>query len=148
MCVACFSGGFTPSLSMNSRMWTQCSVNWPTCWASRPSGRADTTRLMLVGDPKQSIYRFRRADVTVWTAVQRDFRDKGLGAVVTLEENYRSVAPILDFVDAVIGPILDQPAQRRGSCRLRGPVRAGSRDADGWAFRPRRGVDCRAPGCR
>lgn len=36
------------------------------------SGRADTTRLMLVGDPKQSIFRFRRADVAVWTRVRRE----------------------------------------------------------------------------
>src|SRR5690606_26354225 len=45
------------------------------------SGRADTTRLMLVGDPKQSIYRFRQADVTVRTGVQRDFRDLGFRRV-------------------------------------------------------------------
>ncbi len=73
------------------------------------SGRADTTRLMLVGDPKQSIYRFRQADVTVWTGVQRDFRDQGFGRVIPLERNYRSVAPVLGFVDAVIGPVLDLP---------------------------------------
>jgi ATP-dependent helicase/nuclease subunit A len=72
------------------------------------SGRADTTRLMLVGDPKQSIYRFRRADVTVWTAAEREFR-AGAGLVVPLEENFRSVEPILGFVNAAIGPILDRP---------------------------------------
>ncbi len=70
--------------------------------------RPDTTRLLLVGDPKQSIYRFRRADVTVWRDVERDF-EAGHGDVVTLVENFRSVPPVLAFVDAVIGPILDQP---------------------------------------
>ena len=43
------------------------------------SGSPETPRLMLVGDPKQSIYRFRRADVTVWSAVERDFRERELG---------------------------------------------------------------------
>jgi ATP-dependent helicase/nuclease subunit A len=70
---------------------------------------ARTTRLMLVGDPKQSIYRFRRADVTVWSAVERDFRQRGWGDVVTLEDNFRSTAPILGFVDATIGRVLDAP---------------------------------------
>ncbi len=73
------------------------------------SGRRDTTRLMLVGDPKQSIYRFRRADVTVWTSVERDFREPALGMVVPLEVNYRSVGPLVGFVEQVIGPILDAP---------------------------------------
>ncbi len=74
------------------------------------SGRQETPRLMLVGDPKQSIYRFRRADVTVWSGVERDFRDRALGMVVTVAENFRSDAPILGFVDATIGKLLDQPA--------------------------------------
>lgn len=73
------------------------------------SGRADTTRLMLVGDPKQSIYRFRGADVTVWRSVERAFADRKLGQVVALQESFRSVAPILAFVDATVGPVLDQP---------------------------------------
>jgi ATP-dependent helicase/nuclease subunit A len=72
-------------------------------------GRADTTRLMLVGDPKQSIYRFRRADVTVWRGVERDFREAGLGRVVTLEESFRSVPTIVGFVDASVGAVLAQP---------------------------------------
>ncbi len=74
------------------------------------SGRADTPRLMLVGDPKQSIYRFRRAEVTVWRAVERDFREHGHGRVVALDENYRSTAAILGFVDATVGALLEQPA--------------------------------------
>lgn len=73
------------------------------------SGDDSATRLMLVGDPKQSIYRFRRADVTVWRSVQRAFAEDGLGVVVALQENFRSVAPILGFVDAAIGPVLDSP---------------------------------------
>lgn len=73
------------------------------------SERTDTPRLMLVGDPKQSIYRFRRADVTVWTAVEHDFREKDLGLVVDVAENFRSTSPILGFVDATVGSILDRP---------------------------------------
>ncbi len=72
-------------------------------------GRADTTRLMLVGDPKQSIYRFRRADVTVWTQVRRDFADRAHGKVVDLNHNFRSTSRILGFVDATVGKLMEQP---------------------------------------
>ncbi len=71
--------------------------------------RTDTTRLMLVGDPKQSIYRFRRADVTVWTRVQREFEHEGYGNVVTLRHNFRSTDNILGFVDATAGKLLERP---------------------------------------
>jgi ATP-dependent helicase/nuclease subunit A len=69
-------------------------------------GAVGATRLMLVGDPKQSIYRFRRADVTVWRRVERDFQERRSGTVVALEDNFRSVAPVLGFVDATIGRLL------------------------------------------
>jgi len=77
--------------------------------AEPASGRTDTTRLMLVGDPKQSIYRFRRADVTVWRSVEREFTEHGTGRVLALDESFRSVAPVLGFVDATIGQLLDRP---------------------------------------
>jgi ATP-dependent helicase/nuclease subunit A len=70
--------------------------------------RSGGTRLMLVGDPKQSIYRFRHADVTGWREVERTF-EEGAGALVTLEENYRSTEQILAFADATVGRILDAP---------------------------------------
>ncbi|HEU4565308.1 MAG TPA: UvrD-helicase domain-containing protein, partial [Gemmatimonadaceae bacterium] len=81
------------------------------------SGRADTTRLVLVGDPKQSIYRFRRADVKVWRAVERDFTERGWGAVLPLAENRRSVPGVLGFVDHAIGKLLDTPLGGDGQMR-------------------------------
>lgn len=70
----------------------------------------EPSRLILVGDPKQSIYRFRRADVTVWNGMSDRFAPgSGIGTVVPLTENFRSKAAILGFVDAVIGRQLDEP---------------------------------------
>lgn len=73
------------------------------------SERSDTPRLLLVGDPKQSIYRFRRADVTSWHVVERHFASGTLGRVITLPDNFRSRQPILDFVHQVLGPCLNAP---------------------------------------
>lgn len=75
------------------------------------------TRLMLVGDPKQSIYRFRRADVTVWNEVERRFGEGGCGRVIQLAENRRSVAPVLAFVEQCIGPALDEPVDMDAGMR-------------------------------
>lgn len=84
----------------------QREIAW---WLAEPEAqRTDTTRLMLVGDPKQSIFRFRRSDVTIWTDVQRRF-ESGAGAVHILDVNYRSQPAILAFADAVLGPVLDTP---------------------------------------
>ena len=67
------------------------------------------SRIMLVGDPKQSIYRFRRADVSVWNAVSSEFSDDSVGRRLELSDNFRSDAAILAFVDAVVGTRLDEP---------------------------------------
>ena len=61
-----------------------------------------------MGDPKQSIYRFRHADVTTWRAAEQLFRGD-VGTVIPLNENFRSTAPILDFVAATAGKLLDTP---------------------------------------
>lgn len=57
----------------------------------RPGG------IFLVGDPKQSIYRFRRADIQVYEFAKS--RMQQCGAVLSLTRNFRSVAPIGDFVN-------------------------------------------------
>jgi ATP-dependent helicase/nuclease subunit A len=73
-------------------------------------------RLCIVGDPKQSIYRFRRADVSVWNAVADDFARRGL-PVVPLDTNFRSRAPLLGFVNATFAPLLDGVPAPGGDAR-------------------------------
>ena len=48
--------------------------------------------LFVVGDPKQSIYRFRRADIQVYELVKA--RLAACGVVLALTRNFRSVRPI------------------------------------------------------
>jgi len=53
--------------------------------------------IFLVGDPKQSIYRFRRADIQVYEFAKSRMAE--YGEVLALTRNFRSVAPIGDFVN-------------------------------------------------
>ncbi|HEX6309445.1 MAG TPA: UvrD-helicase domain-containing protein [Longimicrobiales bacterium] len=55
--------------------------------------------LFVVGDPKQSIYRFRRADMMLYQQVKRRFET--FGAVVELTANFRSRRPIEIFVNSI-----------------------------------------------
>lgn len=65
----------------------------------------DVPRL-VVGDPKQSIYEFRGADVTVFDAVQDEVRARG-GAVLALTVSRRGRAPLVDAVNRLFARILD-----------------------------------------
>ncbi len=53
--------------------------------------------LFIVGDPKQSIYRFRRADITIYESVKRII--EAHGEVVYLDINFRSTDEICDWVE-------------------------------------------------
>ncbi|MXZ31727.1 MAG: AAA family ATPase [Acidimicrobiia bacterium] len=59
--------------------------------------------LFFVGDPKQSLYRFRRADIGLYLQVA-DWA--GPEARETLSRNWRSSAAILDWVNAVFGRLV------------------------------------------
>jgi len=61
--------------------------------------------LFVVGDPKQSIYRFRRADIELYGTA----RDGLGGERVSLVENFRSLPPIIAWVNSVF-PGLMPPA--------------------------------------
>ena len=62
-------------------------------------------KLFLVGDPKQSIYRFRRADVDRYQNVKAVLAAAGVKQV-PLQQCRRSVQPILDFVNAAFAPLM------------------------------------------
>ena len=62
-------------------------------------------RLFIVGDPKQSIYRFRRADVGIYRDVCRRLEQCG-ARPVTLTTSFRSVPQIQAFVNAAFAPVM------------------------------------------
>ena len=60
-------------------------------------------KLFLVGDPKQSIYRFRRADIILYQELCANLAAKGI-ATVYLSHSFRAVKPIQDAVNAAFAP--------------------------------------------
>ena len=54
--------------------------------------------LFVVGDPKQSIYRFRRADIITYNQVKEIIKSSG-GRVVHLSSNFRTVGAIIDWIN-------------------------------------------------
>ena len=73
----------------------------------------DGRTLFLVGDPMQSIYRFRKADVALFLKI----RDQGLADLpvesLQLTDNFRSQAGVVDWVNTVFAKLLpeqDEPA--------------------------------------
>ena len=53
-------------------------------------------RLFVVGDAKQSIYRFRGADVSVFARVRSEIVKNG-GELIRLNDNFRTVEPVLQL---------------------------------------------------
>ena len=80
-----------------------------------PEQRADNWRevipeqgkLFVVGDPKQSIYRFRRADVEQM-ALLRSQMERAEGRTVKLVQNFRSQQPIIDWVNRLFLPWMEE----------------------------------------
>lgn len=89
------------------------------------------THLLMVGDERQSIYRFRGADVRVFRRRESELKARGEG-LHRLAVNYRSRSEIVEFVNRLFGSELffgsrvaglepgrdDAPAEsaQRGSC--------------------------------
>ncbi|MDP1821276.1 MAG: UvrD-helicase domain-containing protein, partial [Acidimicrobiales bacterium] len=88
--------------------------------AADPAGAAATGwpdvevapgRLFVVGDPKQSIYRFRRADISTFLAAKDRFTPEAGGAV-ELTANFRTVQPIIGWVNATFGALMAEAPEQ------------------------------------
>ena len=64
-------------------------------------------KLFIVGDPKQSIYRFRRADLGVYQDVKTRLQDHGV-ASVALTTSFRAVPSIQKLVNRAFAPLMSQ----------------------------------------
>ena len=62
-------------------------------------------KLFLVGDPKQSIYRFRRADVVIYEGVKKILLEKG-AQLFHLTTSFRSPPSLQSFVNAAFAPVM------------------------------------------
>jgi ATP-dependent helicase/nuclease subunit A len=94
--------------------------DWRTVVA-RPGG------LFVVGDPKQSIYRFRRADIETYNLVRDRF--ESFGDVLKLDTNFRSTKPIETFVNAHFSNALQASAQQAPFSPMVTEKKAGRKDA-------------------
>ncbi len=95
----------------------QCEILWRLCadaadpvrpwhdWPLRPGS------LFLVGDPKQAIYRFRGADVGSYVAARTRLVASDVGCRLVIGQNFRSFAPILDWVNTHFADRLAQDGQ-------------------------------------
>lgn len=72
----------------------------------------DRNNLFVVGDPKQSIYAFRGADIDVFYQVLEDISSISKDNIVTLDKNYRSVNTVLSFINGIFEKVMSDRYDR------------------------------------
>ena len=85
----------------------QCSLIASLALEGPPAARPG---LFLVGDPKQSIYGWRSADLAAYEGFLERVEAAG-GAVHRLSVNHRSVPAVLEEVERVLAPVMQRRAQ-------------------------------------
>lgn len=72
-----------------------------------PQGRdLEEDKLFFVGDEKQSIYRFRGADVSVFKGLSRELAAQSSEPAVSLNTNYRSEPGLIAFLNRIFRSIM------------------------------------------
>lgn len=80
----------------------------PAQWAFLEAGFAGRSTLMLIGDPKQAIYRFRGGDIETYHQARGQAE-----RVLRLATNYRSDAEVVRGIENLFGPVdLGSPGVR------------------------------------
>ena len=80
-------------------------ANWRECIPSPGS-------IFIVGDPKQSIYRFRSADVTSFLNVKKLFTEE-VGDVLPLPCNFRSTPYLIEYFNQVFSSLLSTESENQ-----------------------------------
>ncbi len=88
----------------NPLQW-QALLSWLGSYAGSGGGTAPS--VFIVGDPKQSIYRFRRAEPQVFKAAQAFVRDGLQGELLSCDHTRRNATQIIATVNAAMGEARD-----------------------------------------
>lgn len=75
--------------------------------ALKTGGEADGN-LFMVGDVKQSIYKFRQADPSLFITKSERFQAGGSGRLISLNHNFRSRGEVLALTNTVFEKIMDK----------------------------------------
>jgi len=87
--------------------------------------------LFVVGDPKQSIFRFRRADIDIYNRVAQRIKATG-GEVLALTANFRSLPKVCELANTVFPPLFaGSPSPYSPPFEKLDPVRAESECPEG-----------------
>lgn len=74
--------------------------------------KLDRSNLFIVGDPKQSIYGFRGADLEVFYDVMDDIEEVSNQKTILLDKNFRTVDTVLKFVNNIFGKLMKDKYDR------------------------------------
>ncbi len=92
-------------------------------------------KLFIVGDARQSIYRFRGADVSVFRRVQRDLQARR-GKHFELKRTFRTHDGLLQEMDGLLAPILGEEDDPERLYRVPYTALKADRDEPGLAVAP------------
>ena len=87
-------------------------------------------KLFIVGDPKQSIYGFRGADVRVFKKTQQKLTHAG-GEDIPLKENFRSLHNVIEFVNYFFDRLMGDGEESDFEVPYESLIKARSADTNG-----------------
>lgn len=64
--------------------------------------------LFMVGDVKQSIYRFRSAEPEIFQTLYKEYQNQNGGQLINLNANYRSRKEVIDYINFLFCQLMDE----------------------------------------
>ncbi|MDP2032395.1 MAG: UvrD-helicase domain-containing protein [Polaromonas sp.] len=90
----------------NPLQW-QALWSWLSAYGGAGGGAGTVPSVFIVGDPKQSIYRFRRAEPQVFKAAQQFVRQGLDGELLSCDHTRRNAQRVISTVNAAMGAARD-----------------------------------------